>query len=112
MANRMRGAQDSEGLLTMALNCDYEDGGAVGKERDAARGWPCGPLAVWTTGVWEKEAVAMRWCEKKLVDVVSWWTTSKIRNPDTSPFVREVAETKAMQPSSILVGLIRRLTRS
>ncbi|KAH7928714.1 HAD-superfamily phosphatase [Leucogyrophana mollusca] len=33
-----------------------------------------GPLAIWTTGVWKRESMAMRWCEKRLVDVVSRWT--------------------------------------
>ncbi|KAF7298855.1 Cytochrome P450 [Mycena indigotica] len=27
-----------------------------------------GPLAIWTTGVWKREATLMRWCEAKLVD--------------------------------------------
>jgi len=31
-----------------------------------------GPLAIWTTGVWQREAVVMRWLEKRLVDVVKW----------------------------------------
>ena len=28
------------------------------------------PLSVWTTGVWVKEAMGMRWIEKKLVEAV------------------------------------------
>ncbi|TFL07120.1 mitochondrial PGP phosphatase-domain-containing protein [Pterulicium gracile] len=35
-----------------------------------------GPLAIWTTGVWQKESMAMRWCEQKLVDRVRVWTNS------------------------------------
>ncbi|KAH7908106.1 mitochondrial PGP phosphatase-domain-containing protein [Hygrophoropsis aurantiaca] len=31
---------------------------------------PSGPLAIWTTGVWQKESMTMRWCERKLVDLV------------------------------------------
>lgn len=32
-----------------------------------------GPLAVFVEGVWKKEAVAMRYLEKKLVDLVRRW---------------------------------------
>ncbi|KAH7925975.1 HAD-superfamily phosphatase [Leucogyrophana mollusca] len=35
----------------------------------------CGPLAIWTRGVWKKESMAMRWCEKRLVDIVNRWTS-------------------------------------
>lgn len=29
-----------------------------------------GPLSIWTIGVWTKEAMGMRWIERKLVDAV------------------------------------------
>lgn len=31
-------------------------------------------LAIWTTGVWTKESMLMRWMEKKLVDGVTRWS--------------------------------------
>ncbi|KIL00854.1 hypothetical protein PAXRUDRAFT_69609, partial [Paxillus rubicundulus Ve08.2h10] len=31
----------------------------------------CGPLAIWTTGVWHRESMMVRWLEKRLVDVVT-----------------------------------------
>lgn len=50
-----------------------------------------GPLAVWTTGVWEKEAMGMRWAEKKVVQAVEKWSTPREgETPDTSRFVRRV----------------------
>lgn len=29
-----------------------------------------GPLAIWTTGVWQKESMVMRWLERGLVNLV------------------------------------------
>lgn len=43
------------------------------KARDTGRG----PLAIWTSGVWVKEAMGMRWMEKKLVDVVTKYTNGE-----------------------------------
>jgi phosphatidylglycerophosphatase GEP4 len=37
-----------------------------GKTRD-------GPLAIWTTGVWEREGTVIRWLEKTLVKTVERW---------------------------------------
>jgi phosphatidylglycerophosphatase GEP4 len=37
---------------------------------------PAGPLAIWTTGVWEKESMGMRWMEKTLLETVQKWTSS------------------------------------
>lgn len=38
-----------------------------------------GPLSIYTTGVWQKESMIMRWVEKRLVQAVDKWT----KNPDT-----------------------------
>ncbi|KAF7296040.1 hypothetical protein MKEN_01419000 [Mycena kentingensis (nom. inval.)] len=68
MANRLRNG--SRGFLQMCLKCGLEQGGTVEKERASnasQRSMEGGPLAVWTTGVWEREATFMRWCETKLV---------------------------------------------
>ncbi|KAF9022288.1 HAD-superfamily phosphatase [Hymenopellis radicata] len=34
---------------------------------------PQGPLAIWTTGVWQKEATVMRWGEARLLALVQKW---------------------------------------
>ncbi|KAI9568855.1 HAD phosphatase [Boletus coccyginus] len=52
MANRMRRA-------------DVEKGTAMGNG---------GPLAVWTSGVWQRESMVVRWWEKRVVDMVTRWT--------------------------------------
>jgi hypothetical protein len=36
-----------------------------------------GPLAIWTSGVWAKEAMSMRWIEKKLVEAITRSTNGK-----------------------------------
>lgn len=52
MANRMRRAD-------------------VEKETPMGNG---GPLAVWTSGVWQRESMVVRWWEKRVVDMVTRWT--------------------------------------
>ncbi|KAG6920038.1 hypothetical protein DXG01_010106 [Tephrocybe rancida] len=94
MANRMRQWKDSPGLLRMAFTCGYEDGGAVGKERDASHDRPRGPLSIWTTGVWQRESMGMRWCEQKLVQAVYRWTHKADDALVTNRFIREVPETR------------------
>nr|GAT56202.1 predicted protein [Mycena chlorophos] len=73
MANRMRHLQGSgTSFLQMCFQCAFERGGTVGRERSGDttphRSIDGGPLAVWTTGVWQREATVMRWCERKLVE--------------------------------------------
>ena len=43
------------------------------KSRDNGRG----PLAIWTSGVWKKEAMGMRWIERKLVEAVTRYTNGE-----------------------------------
>ena len=45
-----------------------------------------GPLAIWTLGVWEKEAMGMRWIEKKLVEAVTRLTNGE--NQFTTQFLK------------------------
>ncbi|KAI5890160.1 HAD-superfamily phosphatase [Schizophyllum commune H4-8] len=47
-----------------------------------------GPLAVWTTGVWQREATVMRLMERGLVDVVRRWT-SPLDDQATRSFIRQ-----------------------
>jgi len=49
-----------------------------------------GTLAIWTTHVWEKEAMLMRWAERWLVKAVEGWVGR--RSP--SPFVTSWDEQK------------------
>ena len=43
------------------------------KSQDNGRG----PLAIWTSGVWTKESMCMRWVEKKLVEAVTKYTSGE-----------------------------------
>ncbi|KAJ7125202.1 mitochondrial PGP phosphatase-domain-containing protein [Mycena epipterygia] len=73
LANRLRNVERGTGLIHMCFRSVFERGGTVGRENDAVprhSSIESGPLAIWTTGVWKREATFMRWCEKKLVDVV------------------------------------------
>ncbi|KAG6861699.1 hypothetical protein C0995_013268 [Termitomyces sp. Mi166 len=108
MANRMRRWKDSPGLLLMALTCGYEDGGAVGKEKEASQNRPQGPLSIWTTGIWQKDSRIMRWGEQKLVDLVRRWTHDSDHTIDPSRFIKEVTipETQSVKRNHILTALL------
>ena len=48
-------------------------------------------LAIWTTGVWKRESMAMRWLEKRLVDSVQRLSTPKPGEAlDVERFVKEL----------------------
>jgi len=55
------------------------------KSGDSGRG----PLAIWTSGVWTKEAMGMRWLEKKLVEAVTRSTNGE--NQFTTQFLKPQA---------------------
>jgi phosphatidylglycerophosphatase GEP4 len=48
-------------------------------------------LAIWTTGVWKREATVMRWCEKKLVDIIQRRIPPDEIALASSRFIKEVA---------------------
>jgi phosphatidylglycerophosphatase GEP4 len=52
------------------------------------------PLAVWTTGVWMRESMAMRWAEKWLVHLVERWAQGarERRNALEERFVKRVLD--------------------
>ena len=53
-----------------------------------------GPLAVWTTGVWQRDSMAMRWGESRLVHFVERWVegTRQRRDSLEGRFVRSPLE--------------------
>lgn len=55
-----------------------------------------GPLAIWTTGVWKREATLMRWAEKKLVAAAESWIQGAEgeRRGIEARFVKPVTEAK------------------
>jgi phosphatidylglycerophosphatase GEP4 len=73
---------------------------------------PTGPLAIWTTDVWEKEAMGMRYLERKLVEVVQRWAkNAKGDGPDTTRFVREFVKLEPSSTGGMMAGLFRRMRR-
>lgn len=72
-------------------------------------------LAIWTTGVWKKESMLLRWMEKKLVDGISRWTTGT-QGQDLNVFLKIDPRTKQATPdrtsnSTLLEGLLARIVR-
>lgn len=102
MANRMRGRRKS----LKAPNISSKE------ETQSENSQSRGPLAVWTTGVWEKEAMPMRWCEKTLVDVVHRWTRAKDAvDFDATRFVKEIIQPEPSRKEGMMAGLFGRLKR-
>jgi phosphatidylglycerophosphatase GEP4 len=95
LANRIRlQNRPQKGLLGMALPRDSEKDGSSTAENGSfgdATGapHPFGPLSVWTTGVWERENMIMRWLEHGLVKLVQRCSTPPTGEPvDTSEFLK------------------------
>ena len=63
MANRMRPRP-----VRGPGGTDVEKGSELGRR---------GPLAVWTTGVWQRESMMVRWLEKRVVDLVTRCTDAR-----------------------------------
>ncbi|KAJ7503061.1 mitochondrial PGP phosphatase-domain-containing protein [Mycena galericulata] len=93
LANRLRNLERGSGFIHMCFRCIFERGGAVERENPAGfshRSIESGPLAIWTTGVWKREATFLRWCEKKLVDFVRRRVSRDEIEPEiTSPFLKD-----------------------
>lgn len=94
LANRLRNLERGSGLLRLCFRSGFEQGGTVGRETNAASGHrsiESGPLAIWTTGVWKREATFMRWCEKKLVDIIQRRISrDEIEPEQPSLFIKEL----------------------
>ena len=106
MANRMRCWKPTGNIFSMAAACGYEKDGAIETEQEAisdmarysTKKGPRGPLSIWTTGVWKKEAMLMRWAEKLLVQ----WRLRHTKQEfgDTSKFLKPILE-RPKKPSII-----------
>lgn len=83
------------------------EGANVEKESELDR---CRPLAVWTTGVWQRESMMVRWLEGRVVDMVTRWTNDAGRQ---STFQAAFAKPLAPQPKretvfSRVMNIVRR----
>ncbi|THH13783.1 hypothetical protein EW146_g6473 [Bondarzewia mesenterica] len=61
------------------------------------------PLAIWTTGLWKREAMTLRWTEKKLVGMVESWVqgAEAERKELESIFVKPTVEMKKLEQESV-----------
>ena len=100
LANRMHRQSQPQPISTASRTTPSEEA-ELPKSRQ-------GPLAIWTTGVWERESMIMRWWETRLVGVIDRWTfAKKDLVQETNNFVRKDTENSTQAP----VGIIRRFLR-
>ncbi|KAJ7772033.1 mitochondrial PGP phosphatase-domain-containing protein [Mycena maculata] len=94
LANRLRNLERGSGIMHLCFRSVFERGGTVGRENmvgSSHRSIENGPLAIWTTGVWERESTLMRWCEKTLVDFIQRRTPGdEIEIDRASIFLKEL----------------------
>ena len=68
-----------------------------------------GPLAVWTTGVWQREGMAIRWLEKRVVDMVTRWTDdAERRSGFQDRFAQPLAPREEETVLRRLLNIVRR----
>ena len=84
LANRMR----SQAMRRLAKDKMVEKTGA-GKGECMI---PPGPLAIWTTGVWKRESMLMRYMEHGLVKAVRKSISAPSEAIDTTPFINTPPE--------------------
>ena len=122
MANRMRLTNPKRpadppptptSLIGETLSCIFEKGGTMKTEMDGVRQYTVkvkfrerrfvpgrGPLAVWTTGIWEKEAMGMRWLEKKILESVKKGSTLQ-EGETKSSFIQGTKSSEVRRPDSL-----------
>ena len=118
LANRIRLQNRlQKGFLGTALSRDSEKDGSLTVENESfgnATGvpHPFGPLSIWTTGVWERESMIMRWLEHGLVKLVQRFSTPPTGEPvDTSLFLKVLRKPEPQGRLAVLEDLLRRLRR-
>ncbi len=89
MANRLQ-TQSSGRKNYFAYRSQLPRNDKENPEDDFLLAAPQGPLAIYTTGVWKRESMFMRWMEKLLVSLVQMWTTTSKGGPlKTDIFMKE-----------------------
>jgi phosphatidylglycerophosphatase GEP4 len=118
LANRMRlQNRPQKGILGSTLSRNFKKDGAFTAENESpcdATGvlHPFGPLSVWTTGVWERESMTMRWLENGLVKLVQRCSTPPTGEfVDTSQFLKVFSKPEPQGRLAELQGLFARLRR-
>ena len=118
LANRIRfQIRPQKGLLGKGIPRDIEKDSPLSAENEPfgdAIGslHPSGPLSIWTTGVWERESMIMRWLERGLVKLVQRCSTPPRGEPvDTSPFLKVLGKPEPQRRLAVLEDLFTRLRR-
>ncbi|CAA7260517.1 unnamed protein product [Cyclocybe aegerita] len=88
LANRIR--MQSGKRRGLASSVDEQERSSTSDMEPQPLMGPSGPLAIWTTGVWEKESMLMRCLERSLVKYVERWSTPSSRELlDVNGFLKE-----------------------
>ncbi|KAJ7593771.1 mitochondrial PGP phosphatase-domain-containing protein [Mycena floridula] len=69
---------------------------------DFTKGVRLTPLTIWTSDVWKKEATAMRWGERKLLEGVQRWLPPRDAVKETDSFVKEIPPVVPSPPKNSL----------
>lgn len=106
MANRMARRRTSPGS-------DEKRSLSGGASGDASQPYSRdGPLSIWTSGVWQREATAMRWLEKGLMQGIQRYVVASngvaVKGGDVSRFSKPKSEPE-VPPALEGVSLARRL---
>ena len=111
LANRMRMQYNRQRQSLLVSPDPSQDAEKESRLEASKPEIPAGPLAIWTTGVWERESMLMRWMERSLVNTVERWSTPPTGEPiDISQFLKE-EKIELAKKSSGLVALLSRLRR-
>ena len=118
LANRIRLQNyPQKGLPGTTLSRGIEEDGTLAVEKGSSghptsASHPFGPLSVWTTGVWERESMIMRWLEQALVKLVQRWSTLPAGDPiDMSPFLKVFRKPEPQKRHGVLEDLFAKLRR-
>ena len=118
LANRMHlQNRRQKGIFGLTLSRNFKKDGALAADNESfgnATGvlHPSGPLSVWTTGVWEKESMMMRWLENGLVKLVQRCSTPPTGEPvDTSQYLKSLQKPEPQGRLDQLEGLFAKLRR-
>lgn len=119
LANRMHLQNRSQkGIFGSSLSQNFKKEGSAFTSENKSLGNTTdvphvfGPLSVWTTGVWERESMIMRWLEHGLVKLVQRCSTPPTgESVDTSQFLKVLSKPEPKGRLTELEDLFARLRR-
>ncbi|KIM40364.1 hypothetical protein M413DRAFT_178023 [Hebeloma cylindrosporum] len=108
IANRMRMHSDRQRQNLLTSSASSQDPEKELPLEASKTEIPVGPLAIWTTGVWQRESMFIRWIEHGLVNAVEKWSTPPTGEPiDVSRFLKEEKIEPPKKSSSLFSSLRR-----